>query len=220
MSGRSHAVDKQGQIAPGVIASDATHHSQGHDDDRGDVIDGQFGTDHARIASAAEDPFDCREILAFGTRSKTADAATNEPDTPHTRPTKPTRHQTYPASQAVVDVDPTGASGNHLCTIISGTRDTTITASIRNRSELTPTVFAIASWLMQSLRRQSKARSKDRESRRHPPQWVDAAKRSAAARVQSVPRRRLAQCRNDEVAVIQSRSSRGVFHRAHDRSTV
>ncbi len=66
MSDRSHAVDKQGQVTPGIIAPDPTHHGQGHDDDRGDVIDGQFGTDHAGIASASENPFNCREVLAFG----------------------------------------------------------------------------------------------------------------------------------------------------------
>jgi hypothetical protein len=66
MSDRSHAIDKQGQVAPGIFASDPTHHGQGHDDDRGDVIDGQFGSDHASIASAGEDPFDCREVGTFG----------------------------------------------------------------------------------------------------------------------------------------------------------
>ena len=68
MSDRSHAVGKQGQIAQGIFASDPAHHGQGHDNDRGDVIDGQFGTDHAGIASASQNPFDCREVLAFRTQ--------------------------------------------------------------------------------------------------------------------------------------------------------
>lgn len=65
MSDRSHAVDKQGKVAPGILASDPTHHGQGHDDDRGDVIDGKFGTYHAGIESATEDPFNRREVIAF-----------------------------------------------------------------------------------------------------------------------------------------------------------
>ena len=67
MSDRAHAIGKQSQVAPGVFVSDPPHHGQGHDDDRCEVIDFQFGSDHAGIASAPEDPFDGREVLAFGT---------------------------------------------------------------------------------------------------------------------------------------------------------